>query len=159
MAGYLDAYGVIEARRERIIKRVLIWGVSTAVIALVVYFSFRNWREEHQMSQFLSLLEQKNYQAAYEMWGCTPQTPCKYYPIEKFNEDWGPQSAYADPSVIKIAHVDSCQSGVVFDIEAPKTQPVGLIVDRSTNAISFAPWPRCPGRHLQIMQFIKAHFG
>ena len=90
MAGYLDGYGVVEARRERLLKRIAIWGLATLVTATVAFFVFRNWREERVVNRFLTLLKQQNYQEAYRMWGCTPETPCEFYPPEKFTEDWGP---------------------------------------------------------------------
>lgn len=159
MAGYLDRYGVAEARRERLIKRIVLWGAAALLVAGVAYFTFRNWREEQQMKKFFTLLEQKKYQDAYALWGCTPETPCKYYPAEKFLEDWGPSSPYANPSSVRTLHEDVCGTGVVFDIQAPRTDETGLYVDRATDQISFAPWPRCPGRHLQLWPFLRQHFG
>ena len=159
MEGYLDAYGVADQRRERRIRRVVIWVLAILIVATVGYFTFRNWREEQQVRKFFTMLEQKRYQDAYALWGCTPDTPCKYYSAEKFLEDWGASSPYANPQSIRTLHEDVCGSGVVFDIDAPKTEDVGLYVDRSTNLISFAPWPRCPGPHLRIWEFFKQHVG
>src|SRR6266852_4333984 len=104
MAGYLDAYGVSDERRERRTKRIFLWGLAAAIVLSVLYFTFRTWSQERVVKQFLTLLQQKNYQDAYKLWGCTPDTPCKYYPPEKFTEDWGPSSPFSDPSAIKIAH-------------------------------------------------------
>lgn len=158
MAGYLDAYGVADLRRERIRKRIIIWGLAIVIVATVGYFAFRNFREERQLKNFFTLLEQKKYQEAYALWGCTPDSPCKYYSAEKFLEDWGPASPYANPQNIRTLHEDVCGTGVVFDIQAPKTEEVGLYVDRGTYVVSFAPWPRCPGPHLRIWEFLKEHF-
>ncbi len=159
MAGYLDAYGVEDERRSRLVKRIVLWGLAVIVVASALYFTFRNWRQEQVVKQFFALLQQKDYQGAYKLWGCTPDTPCKYYPPEKFTEDWGPSSPFSDPSAIKIAHEDTCGDGVVFNIESPKAQPIGLYVERDKNVVSFAPLPRCPGRHLQIWEFLKSRFG
>ena len=159
MGGYLDAYGVADQRRERLIKRIVIWGGAAVVVAVILYFSFRNFRQEQVIKQFFSLLEQKRYQEAYAMWGCTPDHPCKYYAPEKFTEDWGPSSPYANPSAIKIAHEDTCGNGVVFDIEAPGQKPQGLFIDKDTNTVSYAPEARCPGKHLQLWEFFKSRFG
>jgi hypothetical protein len=160
MAGYLDTYGAGDEQRERRTKRIIVWGLIVVVVAGVLYFTFRNWTQERLVKQFFTLLEQKDYQGAYKLWGCSPDNPCKYYPPEKFTEDWGPSSPYAEPSAIKIAHEDSCGAGVVFTIESPKAQqPMGLYVERGTNVIGFAPWPRCPGRHLRLWEFLKSRFG
>ncbi len=48
---------------------------------------------------------------------------------------------------------------MVFDVENPKTDPLGLFVDSSTKLIGFAPGPRCPGRHFQFWEFLKSRFG
>jgi hypothetical protein len=91
MSGFLDpGYGVIEARRAKRIKLIAVSSISILIVASVLFFTFRNWRQERAVKQFLSLLKQQNYQDAYKLWGCTQETPCKYYPPEKFNEDWGP---------------------------------------------------------------------
>jgi hypothetical protein len=158
MAGYLDAYGVADARKERMIKRVVLISLAVAVVGSAAFFTFRDWRQERTIKQFLSLLSAKEYQSAYALWGCTQDRPCKYYGPEQFATDWGPGSAYADVASIKIAHEDSCGGGVVFDVEHPNTKDVGLYVDGDTNQISFAPAARCPGPHWQIWEFIKSRF-
>ena len=50
-------------------------------------------------------------------------------------------------------------TGVVFDMAYPGADDFGLWVERQSKVISFAPWPRCPGPHLQVWQFLKSHFG
>lgn len=158
MGGFLDAsYGVADARRSRRIKLMVVWGVVAAMVAIVLFLWLHNWRQEQTVKQFFSLLDQKKYQAAYAMFGCTQDHPCKYYSPEAFNEDWGPSSSYADVSAIKIVHEDNCGSGVVFDLEDPKTDAKGLFVSKEDNLLSFAPEARCPGPHLQVWDFVKSH--
>jgi len=159
MAGYLDSYGVADERRGRSIRRIVVWGLSVVVVVGGLYFWFRNYRQEQAVKHFFALLQEKNYQEAYAVWGCTQDHPCKYWGPEKFAEEWGPSSPYADVSSIKITHEDSCGNGVVFSIESPKIQPQGLFVDNETNTLSYAPEARCPGRHLQIWEFLKSRFG
>jgi hypothetical protein len=157
MAGYLDAYGVSDQRRERLVKRIAIGTVSVVVIVAVLYFSLRTHNEERVVSQFLELLEHQQYQDAYKLWGC-PEN-CKFYAPDKFLEDWGPKSPYTQPSAFKIEHVDVCDDGVVFDLSYPKSSDdVGLWVNRATKFISFSPEPRCPGKHLQLGAFFKSLF-
>jgi len=54
--------------------------------------------------------------------------------------------------------VDSCGGGVVTTIEFPNAQPFGLWVDRGNKTLSYAPWPRCPGRHWHFLEFIQRQF-
>lgn len=159
MAGYLEAYGAGEEQRERLIKRIVLWGGGTVIVAVSLFFMFRNWSEEQVVKHFFALLGQKDYQQAYALFGCTAEHPCKYYSPAQFNSEWGPESPYADVSAVHIEHVDTCGNGVVFDIQSPKTEDVGLFVDRATHTLSYAQAPRCPGRHLQIWEFFKEHFG
>jgi len=154
MAGYLDSYGVVDQRRERLIKQVVIWSLSAIVVAAVLYFSLRTRAQERVVSQFIEDLEHQQYQEAYKLWGC-PEN-CKYYEPEKFLEDWGPSSPFAKTSAIKITHIDYCDEGVVFDLGLPDNQ--GLWENRSTNFISFFDAPRCPGRHLQLGAFFRSLF-
>jgi hypothetical protein len=62
-------------------------------------------------------------------------------------------------SDLKFGAVDYCGSGVVFEATYPNTMPFGLWVERSTNLISFAPYQRCPGKHLQLGAFFKRLWG
>ena len=159
MTGFLDSsYGVSDARRERRNKLIVFWILGILIGGSVLFFTFRNWRQERVVKQFLSLLKQQNYQDAYKLWGCTQETPCKYYPPEKFSEDWGPSGQYKDISNAHIEAEDVCGSGVVFEMEVPRTDPFGLWVESSTNVLSYAPWARCPGRHMQIWEYLKSRF-
>lgn len=164
MAGYLDQYGVADARKERRTKRLVLAIIAVVIVGLAGFFYFRNWSEERTVSRFISLLKQKNYQEAYTLWGCTPQTPCRYYGPDRFTQDWGPDGQYKNPEALKLNDVDACGDGalgeaVVFGFSYPGTEDFGLQVDRSTKFIGFAPAARCPGRHLAIGQFFKTHFG
>jgi len=157
MAGYLDEYGVADARREGLRKRIILWGLTAVIVGVSAFFYFRNWSEERALDHFISLLKQQKYQDAYQLWQ-TPDT-AKFYPPDKFAEDWGAAGLYKNASALQIKEVDSCDSGVVFDIVYPGADEFGLWVERQTKVISFAPWPRCPGKHLQIWQFLKSRFG
>jgi|HubBroStandDraft_1064217.scaffolds.fasta_scaffold436569_2 hypothetical protein len=161
MSGFLDpGYGVTEARRAKRIKLIAVSSVTILVVAGFLFFTFRNWRQERVVNEFLALLKQQKYQDAYQLWGCTQETPCKYYPPEKFNEDWGPTGQYKDAGSAKIENEDVCGSGVIFAIAVPKIEPFGLWVESSTNILGFAPngWARCPGAHLHLLEYLKSFF-
>jgi hypothetical protein len=161
MAGYLDQYGVADRKRESAIKKIILVFVL-AIAAYVAWlgdaFGVRTWSQARAVDGFLEMLAKQDYQAAYRMWGCTPETPCKAYDMGKFSEDWGPKSAYSKASQAKVENVDYCDAGVVFNLTFPGAEPVNLWVERATNVISFSPWPQCPGRHWQFRQFFKKLF-
>ena len=161
MPGILDSnYGVSDAKRERRTRIIVLGSLGIALMATILYFSFHTYKQESVVKQFLLLLKEQKYQDAYKLWGCTPDTPCKYYPPEKFNEDWGPSGQYKEAAAAKIDNEDVCGSGVVFTITIPKLPPLALWVETSNNALGFAPsdWQRCPGRHLQLWDFLKSKF-
>jgi len=161
MSGFLNAYedqAERQYRRSALLKRVILGTLLVAVIGATAYYSLRTRSQEHTVKQFLDDLQHQRYQQAYALWGCTQDTPCKYYPPDKFTEDWGPGSRYANAGAFQIDHVDYCGDGVVFDLTYPNSDELGLWVQRTNNVLSFAPWPRCPGRHLQLRQFFKSLF-
>ena len=63
-------------------------GPRAVIVGTSAFFYFRNWSEERALDHFVTLLKQQKYQEAYQLW----QTPdsAKFYPPEKFAEDWGP---------------------------------------------------------------------
>jgi hypothetical protein len=158
MPGYMEGYGAGEEKRNRSIKRILLIGIPAILLCVAGFFYFRTWSQERTVSHFIDALEEKKYDDAYKMW-CTPEHPCRYYPQEKFKEDWGPEGQYGKLNELKLGAVDYCGSGVVIEATYPKAMPFGLWVERSTNLISFAPYQRCPGKHLQLGAFFKRLFG
>jgi hypothetical protein len=146
MTGYLEGYGVIEARREKTIKRILLALLVVVVAGGTLYLVFRNYREKQQIQLFFELLRNQNYQAAYELWGCTESHPCPDYPMQKFMEDWGPKSPRVDIADLKITRTRGCSTGVIFQVDVGKSEPEYLWVDRGNKLIGFAPWPVCNPR-------------
>jgi hypothetical protein len=158
MAGYLDTYGVSDQKRERLTKKIVIALLITAVVGLSLFLFFRNFSEKRVAGSFFDALRANDHREAYRIWGCTEQTPCRDYSFEKFMEDWGPQGAYSNIHEARVTTVDACGEGVVLTVSVPNVEPFGIWVERSTHTMSFAPWPRCPGRHLRIWEFLKNRF-
>ena len=162
MTSYLDHYGADESRRHERRRRLLL-RVAVLVVALlaavILYFQFRDYRQQQRAKEFLAELQLKNYQRAYELWGCTAASPCPNYKPEKFLEDWGPASAYADAAAARMDLVERCGNGVLVRLRFPKGDPVPLIVERETNTLGFAPWPECPGKKWRFKEFFARVFG
>jgi hypothetical protein len=156
MAGYLDEYGVTDAKRERRNKQIVIWSLVALVVGASAFFYFRNWSQERVIDHFFTLLREQKYSDAYKLWE-TPDSP-KFYPPQKFTEDWGLSGIYKNAGALKILNVDACNAGVVFWVSYPGADDFGLWVERETGIVSFAPWTRCPGRHLRIWEFLKQRF-
>ena len=144
MAGYLDQYGAGEERRGKIIKTVVISLVLLVVVGGSLLFVFHNYREERQVREFFSHLGSHDYKAAYALFGCTDATPCRYYPFDKFMEDWGPNSGHAGFGDARITRSRSCGSGVLLTVDLGKNQQEKLWVERQDMSIGFPPVQGCP---------------
>jgi hypothetical protein len=143
MAGYLDQYGAGEERRGKIIKTVVISVLLLVVVGGSLMFVFHNYREERQVKEFLSLLGSHDYKAAYALFGCTDAKPCRYYPFDKFMEDWGPASGRSGFEGARITRSRSCGSGVLMTVDYGNRQEK-LWVERQDMSIGFPPVQGCP---------------
>jgi hypothetical protein len=142
MAGYLDQYGVGDARREKIIKTLAIALVALVVVGGPLLFIFHNYRQESQVKQFFKLLEARQYKEAYALWGCTDAKPCMGYDMRRFMEDWGPDKTNA--SNFRIERSRSCGSGVILTVDIDKSRQEKLWVQRDDLTIGYSPLPGCP---------------
>ena len=145
MSGYLDNFGVVDAKRERRNKRIVISILSIAVASGLLWYFFRDWKEESRVREFFAFLEKKDYKQAYALWGCTDATPCRDYAFDKFLRDWGPESIAGDVSAIKRGKVRSCSGGII-QLLTIKGEEVNLYVKRDDLLVGFAPWNTCTPR-------------
>lgn len=137
MAGYLDHYGVADARREKIIRVLVISAVVIAVTGGVLMFVFHNYRQEQQAKHFFELLAAQKYPDAYAMFNPGPG-----YPMQSFLRDWGPDAG--DVGNFRIVKSRSCGSGVILTVRYGKDREQALWVQRDDLSLSFAPFPACP---------------
>ena len=144
MAGYLDNYGAGEARREKIVKTLVISVLALLVAGGSLFFIFHNYREEHQVQEFFNRLASHDYKAAYAMFGCTDAKPCRDYAFQQFMEDWGPASERNNTSNFHISRSRSCGSGVILTVDFGQNQQEKLWVERKDMTVGFSPFPGCP---------------
>jgi hypothetical protein len=159
MAGYLDQYGAGDERREKR-NRLLLYAGGAALGALLLWWFLFGWdkseivRESHvarlvqklrhgsqenEVRQFLDLLKNRQYEAAYKVWG-----PNKDYPLNRFMEDWGPQGQH-NLSSFEVVRSRTCGSGVVVTVEFQKGAEESLWVQKTDRTIGFSPFSSgCP---------------
>jgi hypothetical protein len=142
MAGYLDAYGAGDERREKTIKTVVLTLVLAVIAGGILFYVFHNYRQERQAKRFFEFLGAGQYREAYALWGCTEAKPCRDYPLAEFMRDWGPQNRGAVRGW-SITRSRSCGSGVILTVQGGNNQEK-LWVQRDDLTIGFSPWPGCP---------------
>jgi len=150
---YLSQYGTTGQTREKVVRWILIALAGVAVLWVVDWglslygtYNLRDAREQWRAHQFFSLLSEKQYDAAYRLWGCEPSKPCRDYSFQKFMEDWGPKGAVPDISGRKVKAVRHCKASIIEVIDFGAGDTINLYVDSKDLTLSFAPWPVCNPR-------------
>ncbi len=148
MSDFLQGYGETDARRERVVKKIVLAALALCIVGAAAWWFSRDFTEKQQIRRFVQLLEQKDYDSAYRLWGCDPADPCRDYSLAKFMEDWGPKGVYTRNQSLKLGEKRSCEGGIIQYIEYGKTEDdvVHIYVQRSDLTLGFAPWPVCNPR-------------
>ena len=158
MPGYLEEYGVGDAKRERRVKVLVISILSTLIVSGTLYALFRDYKEESTVKRFLEAVQRQDFPAAYVYWGCTREVPCRDYPYRKFLEDWGPKGENAPLVSTGIHESERCGTGFLAALHSGN-QDVALWVERSTGVLGYAPWINCPEKKLRLLKWLKMKFG
>ena len=141
---YLTNYGVLDARREKRFFRTVAIVVGSLLLGAFLYWYFRTFNDERAVKDFFALLAKNDYQAAYAKFGCAPA--CRDYKFDRFLEDWGDKSPYADIQNVKITLAEPCGNTVWISVKHPgEKRELGLSVDPKDRTVTFAPEARCPG--------------
>ena len=91
MSDFLSQYGAADHTREKVVRWILIAIAAVAVVwavdwTLTTYgtFNIRDVRQQWRAHRFFHLLGEKQYEAAYGLWGCDVAKPCRDYSFPKF---------------------------------------------------------------------------
>ena len=115
------------------------WIVLALVIVVVVgcalTYRFWDYPEEHTVANFLTTLEQGNYEKAYHLW-----RPSSFYSYNDFMRDWGPQGDYGKIREFDILGSKSKGSRTVLVTVRINNvnPPLVLMVDRDTKGLAFS---------------------
>ena len=137
---FLAEYGQADRRYEKIVTIAGYTLLAAVVLGSIYWLFFRNWQEERRVDQFLSLLEQKNYEQAYGLWGCSLERPCPNYSYDKFLEDWGPQSSLGAVNSYEVGRSYDQQSGVIILVQINGRRIPNLWVEKDNRVIGFSPY-------------------
>ncbi len=108
--------------------------VLIAIIVGLLGFRFWNSRQERAVSQFLVVLEQKNYQEAYRLWQAAPS-----YTYDNFVRDWGESGDYGKIREFEILGSLSKGAIVIVTVRINGVNPpLELVVDRKTLGLAFS---------------------
>lgn len=138
--GYLAEYDQGSPLFEKIAKAVAAALLFCVAAYGVYWLFFRNWREEGQTKLFLTLLQNQQYEQAYEAWGCSDAEPCRYYPYGEFLEDWGADSPLGKVETFRLGRSYTQESGVILELTVNGRTHDNLFVNRETQRISFFPY-------------------
>ena len=155
MGAFLQNYGAGDEHRIRVIKRTVVAVVAACILAVAAYLYLKNFREEQLAKRFLSQLNSRQFDAAYQTWGCGDSHPCRDYDYQKFLEDWGPSK----DANWKVTGVDGCQAGAIVIVASGKSEKTPLWVERGGSTLSFSPWDECQGKQWRFKQFFRRLFG
>lgn len=158
MAGYLEDYGVTDAKREKKYRTIIVSVISVTLISAILYATFRDYKEEQRVKGFLQALQTQDFKTAYTFWGCSPDVPCRDYSFEKFLEDWGAKGVNAKYVAAPIKDSERCGTGYIAVLQSGKEE-LSVWVERSNGVVGYAPWSVCPERKLRLMKWLRMKFG
>ncbi len=137
-----QSYDPAKAKRNRLIIAGVAFGI---LLAVYLYFQFRNWPEERVVNKFFQALEVRDYEKAYSIWMNDPnwkQHPNAHprYKYGDFYLDWGPGGEYGLIKSHKIDGTKRTGSGVVVVVTVnERTQKARFWVERSDKTMSYPP--------------------
>jgi hypothetical protein len=153
MSGYLDQYGAGEDQRNRVVFRSAAAILAVAILGTLGWYLFENHHQEGLVKNLVSGLRSGDYQSAYRAWGCANLKDCSGYSFQSFMEDWGPESGKGpdqlgppDKATLELTDSESCKDGVMLTLNVNPKRVEKLWVDRDSDRIGFAPWPKCPAK-------------
>jgi hypothetical protein len=143
----LDAKEFNPEKESRRKKRIILI-VSVLVVLLILGWWFRNWPEEHVVSNFFSALKHQDFKTAYAIWMHDPhweQHPGEYpkYPFNEFYQDWGPAGQWGVIKTAKINGSANCpppSSGILVDVIVnDRVEHAQVWVEKSDHTLSYPP--------------------
>ena len=127
-----------DARPERPVwqRPPFIFVMGVLLLSILIY-DFANIWEERAVDQFLSTLQEGDFERAYQLW-----QPSESYTYRDFLRDWSERGDYGKIRKFEITASESKGiSGVIVTVRINNVSPpLDLWVGRKTKALSYSPF-------------------
>ena len=130
----LDFVKPIDYSKQRRIRYIITAMAMAVLLSGWLYYEYKNYPEEHQVTKFFESLERKDYQTAYQIW-----QPLKSYTFKDFSQDWGPDGIQGPVTRFNITGSTERGSGVIVRIRINGKDSVSLWVEKKDKSLSFPP--------------------
>jgi hypothetical protein len=110
--------------------------LTVLIIVGAIAYKFVNYREERHVTNFIAMLQQGQYDAAFAMWDSD-----SHYLMKDFLVDWGKEGYYMEGmKEYYVADSNSSGSAVVVYVQFDTFKvPVAIRVDKETLKMTFSP--------------------
>lgn len=125
VASLFDNIKPIDPVAQRRRRRTIAVAAFCLMLAGYGYFEFKNFPEEHKVSQFFQALQQKEYDKAYRLW-----QPASSYSFKDFSQDWGPDGLQGPVKEFHITGSTARGTGVVVRVMVNNSENVSLGGDK-----------------------------
>ena len=121
---------VAQRRRRRLVA-----GLAFAVmLAGYLFYEFKNYPEERQVSRFFEALQRQDFQEAYRLW-----QPTSAYTFKDFSQDWGRDGLQGSVHQFHITGSTARGSGVIVRVLLNDKENISLWVEKKDKSLSFPP--------------------
>jgi len=137
-ANYLDRYGEGYEQRAKRTKRIIAAILIVVVGGAGLYLGLRNHRQKAQVSQFVELLQKRDYSAAYRLWVVRKPSPAR---ITRSKNSWktGAAEQVRADCVLRYRQEQGCGSGVIVTVDMDQNREERFWVEDRDLTIDFRP--------------------
>ena len=122
---------LVAQRRRRWLIAVLAFAL---MLAGYLFYEFKNYPQERQVSRFFEALERQDFQEAYRLW-----QPTSAYTFKDFSQDWGRDGLEGPIHRFHITGSTARGSGVIVRVLLNDKENISLWVEKKDRSLSFPP--------------------
>jgi hypothetical protein len=128
-----------DAKRDRRRRILIIVAAVAVVVGAAVYLYWPHYEATRTVDRFFGALMDKNYQEAYAIWQADP----KYYTMDVFMKDWGPQSQWGTIKSFRIVQLGLPPGGhasglvALVQINGIQSEEARIWIENGSEVMSF----------------------